>query len=74
MSRFNEIAEKAKQRMDAAPYSPHIVYAEIFFMTDSELEEFERLRRYQIELEGTATDAADRLALKFAKRKGLRHG
>ena len=65
---LNALTLKAKERMDKAPYSPHIVYAEIFFLTDAELDEFYKLRRYEIELEGSAGDAADRLAIKIAKR------
>lgn len=66
---LNALILKARERMSNTPHSAHIVYAEIFFLTDSELEEFYRLRRYEIELEGSASDAADRLAIKFAKRR-----
>lgn len=45
MARLDEILAAAKSRMNAAPYSPHIVYAEIFFMTDAESIEFFQLRR-----------------------------
>lgn len=72
---LNALILKARDRMSKTPYSPHIVYAEIFFLTDAELDEFYRLRRYEIELEGSTSDAADRLAVKIAKRKaGGVHG
>jgi len=67
---LNALMLKARHRMNNAPYSPHIVYAEIFFLTDDELDEFYRLRRYEIDLEGSASDAANRLAIKFARRRG----
>ena len=51
MARLDKILAAAKARMDAAPYSPHIVYAEIFFMTDAESIEFFQLRRLIIDSE-----------------------
>jgi len=47
--RLEEILALARQRMNAAPYSPHLIYAEVFWMTDSESIEFFELRRSLID-------------------------
>jgi hypothetical protein len=45
LKRINEICEEARRRMDSAPYSPHLIYAEVFWMTEAESIEFFELRR-----------------------------
>ena len=42
--RINELTEEAGNRMKLASYSPHQVYAEIMFMTDSEVNELHELK------------------------------
>lgn len=69
---LNSLLDAAKERMSKAPYSPHIVYAEIFFLTDAELFEFNKLKRAEIEQQGDAADAELRLKVKIAKRAASR--
>lgn len=45
LERINEICKEARRRMDSAPYSPYLIYAEVFWMTEAESIEFFELRR-----------------------------
>jgi len=65
--RFNELSEIAKARMNEAPYSPHLVYAEIFWFTEKELVEFMSLRRQLIDWE--KANLAAKIFIKRTLRK-----
>lgn len=65
---LDKIIEPARKRMLASSHSPHMVYAEIFFMTESELDEFFMLRREAINFQGGRADAEERIRQKIKNR------
>lgn len=69
INRINELSKPARERMNAAPHNPHLVYAEVMWMTQEEATELLELR-LMLPSAGEQREAAKlRIAHKIAKRK-----
>ena len=66
-ARISEITSAAADRMKAASYSPHQVYAEIMFMTDDEVIEIHKLKMTLCVNDANA--ARERIQAKISRRR-----
>lgn len=65
--RLNQIMAAAKERMAAVPDNPQVIFAEIFFMTNDEVEERHFLCNILSKQQGSAEDARKRISQKRIK-------
>lgn len=69
INRMNELSKLAKERMNTAPHNPHLVYAEVMWMTQEEATELLELRLMLPSAGRQRLEAKARITEKIAKRK-----
>lgn len=69
INRINELSKPAQERMNNAHYDPHLVYAEIMWMTQEEATELLELRLRLPSAGEQRLEAKARIAEKISKRK-----
>ena len=69
INRIDELGKAAQARMNTAPCNPHLVYAEVMWMTQEEATELLELRLMLPSAGQHRLEAKQRIAEKIAKRK-----